>query len=139
MSTRSKLNLMWLLVVLALLVTACGSDAKASNIPSPESVGDPEQGAQIFVERHGEAPSCSFCHSVNQDKSGIGPSLEGIARSAGHQQNGVDTIAYLRDSIVNPNAFVADGSSKSRMYAHFDDVLSDEEIDNLIAYLLTLK
>lgn len=134
---HSKFVLVIVLIGIALVMTACGADVKASENPAPESVGDPQIGGEIFVERHGEAPSCSYCHSVT-DEQGIGPSLKGIADRASTQVDGMDTVTYLRESILDPNAFVVGGGSRSRMYAHFDELLSDEDIDNLIAYLLTL-
>jgi cytochrome c2 len=136
---RSKTRLMWILVGIMLLVTACGAGANASAPPDPDSVGDSTIGAELFVERHGDAPSCSYCHSVTNDDGGIGPSLMGIANRANTQVDGMGAVAYLHESIVDPNAYISDDSPKSRMYAHFSDVLSDEDIDNLIAYLLTLK
>ena len=136
---RSTTQLMLILIGIMLSVTACGAGAKASESIDPESVGDPELGAAIFATSYTEAPSCSFCHTISDDDSGIGPSLYGIGNRAGNRVDGMNAVVYLRESIVDPNAYIADGSSKSRMYAHFDELLSDEDIDNLIAYLLILK
>ncbi|GIK67026.1 MAG: hypothetical protein BroJett018_48200 [Chloroflexota bacterium] len=139
MNRRNFYWFSWLLVLLALVLVACGKDASADDLPAPDSVGDPIAGQQIFVTRHDEVPSCSFCHNVDSDKAKTGPSLQNIANVAGSRVDGMNAEEYLRQSILDPNAYIADGKARSRMYAHFADVLTPEEIDNLVAYLLTLR
>ncbi len=43
---------------------------------------------------------------------------------------------YLRESIVDPSAFVVEGYSDA-MPKSFRILLSEEDIDNLVAFLLT--
>lgn len=134
--------LVLLSILLTLVITACGKEASAGNpSPPPESVGNPTVGEQVFNSRHADAPSCSFCHSVDATATGrgVGPSLAGIATRAGSRAEGQDHVTYLRESIVDPAAFLADENTTNRMYQHFGDILTEQQINDLIAYLLTLK
>lgn len=58
--------------------------------------GDPERGAQVYRSK-----GCATCHIVRGEGSGRGPELTLV----GARRNAV----FLRESIVNPNAFVPDG------------------------------
>lgn len=136
------LQLVCVMIVLSLGIVACESQAGAKEnqvLPPPESIGNPTNGALIFGEWHGEAPACSFCHVVEGTSSKTGPSLDGIASMAGKRVSGLDAVDYLRESILDPSAYIADGKDKSRMYKHFGDVFNDEEINDIIAYLITLE
>jgi hypothetical protein len=46
---------------------------------------------------------------------------------------------YLRESIVEPDAYVVEGFQPGTMTGDFDTVLTEQEIDDLVAYLLTLQ
>lgn len=47
--------------------------------------------------------------------------------------------AYLRQSILNPDAYVVDGFPSGEMYQDYAQTLSKAEINNLLAYLAQLK
>lgn len=129
-----------ILLLMMFVVAACSTHAEATNrLPDPDSVGDPAAGQEIFNTQHGEAPPCSMCHNVAGNSTGYAPSLEGVASRAGKQVEGLDAVAYLRQSIIDPTAFDADPEGTTRMYEHFQEALTEDEINNVIAYLLTLK
>ena len=129
-----------LLILLVLGLVACGNQADAgdASIPDPSSVGNPDVGRQIFNEWHGNAPACATCHTTDGTVS-VGPSLKGIASRAGSQVDSLDAVDYLHESIVDPNAFIANGQNVSVMYKNFEEALTGEQIQDLIAYLLTLE
>jgi hypothetical protein len=52
---------------------------------------------------------------------------------------GKSAAEYLRECITNPNAYVVKGFPAGIMYQNFIDVLAEEEINHLVAYLLTLE
>lgn len=131
-----------LLVLLSMVLVGCGGEAAAKSqdtLPKPESVGNPAEGELIFNAWHADAPACSTCHLVEGNQTLVGPSLANIATRAGNQVNGVDTVDYIRQSIIDPDAYVVDGGATSIMYQHFGERLTTEQIDNLVAYLLTLR
>jgi cytochrome c2 len=82
---------------------------------------------------------CSRCHSTNTDSIVVGPSLAGIASRGGSRREGMDTEAYIRDSIMSPDAYTVDGYPEGTMPSTLNDELSKEEMEAVIAYLLTLR
>lgn len=114
-----------------------GEEGAAVN---PEDIGDPEAGAALFVT--GDvgvgATACNTCHFADQEMALVGPGLLGLPERAGNRVPGKDAVTYIRESIVNPNAYVVEGFFESVMPQTYGQVLSEEQINNLVAYLLTL-
>ena len=123
-----------ILVALALAVAACGggsSDGSADEAPPP--------GREIFAERIlGANAGCITCHSLDPDTTLVGPSIAGIATRAATRVPGQTAETYLRQSIIDPGAFVVDGFEPGRMPGDWGEVLTDGEVESLVAYLLTL-
>jgi cytochrome c oxidase subunit 2 len=122
-----------LILVLCLLV-GCGGG------PSGEgSRGDAQNGERLFHE--GAVPPCDTCHSLKPGPAvlGLGPSLAQIGRNAGSRVPGQSADDYLRESILEPNAHIALGFSANVMAASYEAQLSQQEVEDLVAYLLTLK
>jgi len=46
---------------------------------------------------------------------------------------------YLKESIITPNAHVTEGFTAGVMYQNYGKDLTEQEINDLVAYLLTLK
>ena len=96
-------------------------------------------------------PACSACHSAALGVQLVGPSLAGIANRAqqivqGPEYHGKATTAdaYVRESILEPSAFVVAGPTFSAgghsfMPDNFARTLKPAEVDQLVAYLMTLK
>lgn len=123
-----------LLLVISIFLTACSSQAPAG------SPGDPEAGKALFHQTTiREAPACSTCHSIEPGKVIVGPSLAGITSRAANRKPDMLPEEYMRESILNPDTFVVEGFNGGVMYQKFEDILTEEEIDDLIAYLLTLE
>lgn len=126
--------LLLILGALSVFISACGGQARAG------SIGDPDAGQILFSQTAiREAPSCSSCHSLEPGQVLVGPSLAGIASRAGERKSGIDAEAYIRESILNPNAYIVPGFSEGMMYQEFKEVLTEEEVENLTAYLLSLR
>ena len=47
-------------------------------------------------------------------------------------------VEYLHTSIVEPNNFVVEGYPENLMPQVYAEALSEDQINNLVAYLLTL-
>ncbi len=115
-----KRNLAILLLALPLFVAACSSSGSTSN------------GQQLFTLY------CASCHATSGDAVIVGPSLAGIAPRAQTRVAGMDADAYIRQSILQPSAFVVPGFD-DLMPKTWAQVLSDEELDALVTFLLTLN
>ena len=82
---------------------------------------------------------CGGCHVFTPagTNGAIGPNLDNLAADA--KKAGEDPAAYVRESIVNPNAVLAKGYSAGVMPGSFSNSLSPAEIDALVTYLTTAK
>jgi cytochrome c oxidase subunit II len=92
--------------------------------------GGQADGAQLFT-----SAGCGGCHAFEPagTDSQIGPSLDDLAAAA--EQAGKPLDEFVRESIVDPDAVVAEGYQPGVMPKTFGDSLSDEEIDALVTYL----
>ena len=97
--------------------------------------GDPVRGKKAF-ETFGK---CSSCHDVSMGAKIVGPSLQHIATLAETRQPGFNAEAYLRVSLLNPNTYIVEGYTPGIMPITYQNTLVTAEIEDLIAYMLTLK
>jgi len=133
------------LIAIALLVAGCGvtigEASVATSVPTPPAAGssDAERGHEIFTHGKNDAPPCSTCHRIASGGYGfsLGPNLVGIAERAGTRVEGLAAQDYIRQSILNPHAFVVPGY-RDIMYPDFGKHLTDQDVNDLIAFLLTL-
>lgn len=93
------------------------------------------QGDALYNGAIAGAPSCSSCHN----NSAIAPLLTNIAAIAETRNPAQDAATYLRESITMPNAYIVEGYNAGAMYADYAAVLTDGEIDALVAYMQTLQ
>jgi len=93
-------------------------------------IGQPED-AEAVIETFG----CPACHRVGA-QNGVAPSWVGIAARAGTRRPPLSAAEYVYESIVNPSAYVVSGYSDI-MPKDFGQRLSDQQLADLIAYLLT--
>ncbi|MDI1260689.1 c-type cytochrome [Aquabacterium sp.] len=97
------------------------------------------------------SPACVACHSTTPDVNMAGPSLAGLTArtekllASGGYKGSVKTVeGYIRESITHPSAHVLPGpmysaSGVSFMPATFAKDLPSAQIDQLVAYLTSLK
>jgi len=120
-----------------LLLTACGGDSAGDK-------GDPLAGRQLF---DGEialadraALPCKECHSIEPGgDASLGPNLSNIGVRAATTVPGQTAEDYLRTSIVDPDAHLAGGFQDGLMYRGYKRALTTKQINDLVAYMLTLK
>jgi cytochrome c oxidase subunit 2 len=72
---------------------------------------------------------CVGCHAINGEGGQTGPELTNV------HDKGED---HVRESILNPNAVVVEGFPPNVMHQTFGDRLSDENLDDLVAYLASV-
>lgn len=85
-------------------------------------------GNAVKGKAHFAKYACAGCHSLDDTKL-VGPSLEGLASRA--------DLMSMRQSILKPAAVVVEGYEASM--PSFAGVLSDQELEDVLAYLGTLK
>ncbi|MEW5961665.1 MAG: cytochrome c [Chloroflexota bacterium] len=124
-------------LVLLFVLTACGGGGGPV-------VGDAGRGEKLYSQATIGAKSaegCTSCH--NQDESEgpaeNAPYTAGTATRAATRVAGLSAEEYIHESILNPNAYVVEGWQEDDMYQTFSQELSEQEIADLVAYLLTQK
>ncbi len=102
--------------------------------------GDPLRGESLYYETSvGTNAGCRLCHSLDPGVTLVGPSFAGIAARAATRVPGLSAEEYLRQSILEPNAYVVPGFPTGQMVQNLGDILSEEQVDDLVAFLLTFK
>ncbi len=140
-----KVLLAMLVLALIMLLAACGGgggDQTATEGGGTSSVGDAAHGEELYSQTvigSASAPGCITCHSLEPDVVLVGPSHAGLASRAGEYQEGISAEDYLRTSITEPDAHLVEGFTPGVMYQNYGDDLSARDINDLVAYLLTLN
>lgn len=130
------------LLVMMFSLLACGGGG-AGSTPAEEPIGDPVAGQELYL---GEG-ACGTCHTieglegangqVGPDHTNLGSRAEELADDAGVES----AEAFIRQSIVEPDAYVAEECPTGPcqpgvMPQDFGERFSEEQIDNLVAFLM---
>jgi len=83
--------------------------------------------------------ACSTCHNVDIPDQKVGPSLLGINVRAGERVEGEGPFTYIYNSIINSQAYIVDGFAEGAQMPNYEGVLTDADVFNVIAYLMTLE
>jgi nitric oxide reductase subunit C len=95
--------------------------------------------------------ACASCHSLASETTLVGPSLAGVAtramervREPGYAGEADSPEAYLRESVLAPSVHLVPGeryaaAGRSLMPEGYGQTLSEKQIDDLVAYLATLR
>ncbi len=114
-------------------------------VTCPPDDGSPEgSGCQLFLEvPQNVAPQalwCYQCHLVEGLSDGlIGPELTHIGAAAVIRKAGMSAEEYLRESIMEPEKFVAPGLTSGLMTHAITEKMTEEQVSDLVAFLLTLE
>jgi mono/diheme cytochrome c family protein len=128
--------------VLALVLAACGGDDDDEATDTPEATsgateavtGDAAAGEEVYNTL------CATCHTVDGSDL-VGPTWLGLWGSEVTLEDGTTVTvdkAYVVESIRDPGAKIAEGFD-NLMQPFTEDQVSDEDIDNIIAYMQTLQ
>jgi len=121
-----SLYLMATLLIVSVLLAACGGGGDTGGDANVEA------GKTLYSQTIiGSQPGCITCHSLTAGEVIVGPSMAGIGSRG--------DAAYIRESILDPNAVVVDGFTADTMPNIWADELTGEQVDQLVDYLQTLK
>lgn len=88
-------------------------------------------GAAVFANN-----GCAACHTLTAAKAAgkVGPDLDKLPAEAAKAKQPLD--AFVRQSIVSPNAYIEPGFPKNVMPQTFGSSLSKQQLDALVQYLI---
>ena len=124
------------LILAALALAAAGCGGAEETAPLPENVEGtvaqekpPPQGEAAAGKSVFSSQGCGSCHvfAAAGTEGSIGPNLD-------NSLEGKDA-EYVRESIVDPNAQIAEGFSEGVMPQNYDEQLSPKQISDLVAFL----
>jgi len=134
-------NFLWISSAIFILFTvaACNNSATIES----QSIGDPELGREIFQDRY--RTRCEGCHSLDGSEARGAPTMLGISETAGSRVPEMSASDYLQQSILDPSAYIVEGYEKKmppykvvkEVEVGQTGILTQEELNNLIAFLLT--
>ena len=115
-----------------------------------QGTSDPGQLAQETIDLAIEAMTrtgCNSCHVTTGlplvDAAMLGPDQTNLGVIAGTRREGYTAEEYIREAIVEPSAFIVEecplGPCLQVMPENYGDILTEEEIDAVVAYLLSMK
>jgi len=101
--------------------------------------GDAVNGEKVF-----NTQACNACHSLKEGEKIVGPSLYHVGQTAanrikdsGYRGKAKTTEEYLRESMVDPNAYIVPGYAAGIMIQDFAKKLSPQDLQDLIAFLMS--
>jgi mono/diheme cytochrome c family protein len=109
-----------------------------SSTPSPTIAGflapDAALGKVVFT-----TSGCSACHDVTGKHVTVGPSLTNIVTMAKALFPDSPVESYLRQSIIEPDRYTSPGYPAGVMPKNYQTLLTNAQINNVIAYLMTMN
>ena len=102
-----------------------GEEEEAGTQPTTTAMGGAENGKQIFI-----AQGCGGCHALSAAGTNgtTGPDLDDAL--AGKDE------ASIREAIVDPDAQITEAFEAGLMPKDYRDKLSDQELNDLVVFLV---
>ncbi|MCP4417866.1 MAG: cytochrome c [Chloroflexi bacterium] len=141
---RKLMTIILLMLLFSFALTACGGggDEPAESGGETNSAGDVAIGERLFsgsLIGAANAPGCATCHSLEPGVAIVGPSQFDVGARAATAVAGMSAEEYLRQSIEEPDAHIAEGFTAGLMHKTYGEELTSTEINDLVAFMLTLK
>ena len=101
--------------------------------------GNANNGETLFNEFYADVGfACSTCHMIEPDVVGLGPNQWQFYLRAGERVAGFSPEEYTYNSIIAPNDYIVEGFNEGLMPATYGDIFSEQELYDLVAYLLSI-
>jgi mono/diheme cytochrome c family protein len=94
----------------------------------PQAEGDAQAGQQVFASVAN--PACGTCHTLEAAGASqtLGPNLDEVLADK--------DAAFIRESIVEPDAEVAEGYAGGLMPEDYEETLNEKQLADLVAFLV---
>jgi mono/diheme cytochrome c family protein len=112
-----------------LLAEKGGTEETEKQIPTASTP------AELFVTFE-----CKTCHLIpgmapDEGEGELGPDLNGIHEKGAKRVEGKGLKEYLRESILDPNAFIIPDFDPDVMPADYGDRMTEQEVEAIVDYL----
>jgi len=96
--------------------------------------GNAAAGKTVFA-----SSGCASCHTFKPANATgtIGPDLDNAPASDAKADGNMNLTAFIHESIVNPDAYIAKGFTKGLMPTNFGTTLSSTQLNDLVAFILS--
>ena len=107
-----------------------------------ERVGDADRGQAVFLDR--DRGHCVLCHAVDgleaRFQGNVGPALDGIGARLNEGQLRLRVVDYtpIDPNVIMPSYFRSDNLHQVGQAYEGQTVLSAQEVEDIVAYLMTL-
>lgn len=129
---------------------AIAADDFSTLIAEAIANGDPVNGQAVYNQQYTTAVGpwiCASCHSVDESQLRlVGPPMWGIYERAEEriaESGDADPVEYVRNSILMPTAYIVPADAggpypENLMPPNYGEVLTEQELNDVVAYILTL-
>jgi cytochrome c551/c552 len=119
-------------------VAAAGTGAAETMVPAGFAAAleeaDATRGQQLTLSY-----GCIGCHPLDNSMLMVGPTWHNLKETAAGRVPGQEAAEYLYTSMVRPNAYVVPGYLPSVMVQSYGQQLGEQELVDMVKYLLTLE
>ena len=120
-------------ICIAVVLLVAGVAIAVSERPEPPATDELARGRQVYRQMN-----CGSCHDPNLFGQRLGPPLDHIGSVAATRRPGMSAEEYIRESIVDPGAYVVPGYQDTMPRGLGRD-LSPTDLEALVAYLGSRK
>lgn len=125
-------------------VTVAGGSSTSSTPPTTSTSatttsssgggGDAAAGKALFASN-----GCATCHTFQPAGSTgtLGPNLDTAPTSDAKADKNMALAAFVKESIVNPDAYIAKGFNKGLMPKTFGSSIKGADLNDLVAFILS--
>ena len=114
--------------------TSASSTTSSTTSTSSSGGGNAAAGKTVFASN-----SCATCHTFQPAGATgtIGPDLDTAPASDAKADHNMDLAAFIKESIVDPDKYIAKGYNKGIMPTNFGTSLSSTQLNDLVAFIVS--
>ena len=114
--------------------TSTSATTTSATTTSTGGGGNAAAGKTIFASN-----GCATCHTFQPAGAtgSIGPNLDSAPTADAKADNNMALAAFVKESIVNPDAYIAKGFKKGLMPTTFGNSIKGADLNNLVAFIVS--